>query len=386
MALNRADEMKKVFKLPMLPGNSYGEELLRKNFRKAQILSRGERGATNDVPIDFDALTVTQSIKGGATNTSAVGGGTLSGSRTSNASNPETSLERKVLRFYSYFKEGVHESAQERERVRRCIVFYHLEDDTVSVSEMRSDNSGMPQGALIKRHQISNITFDQFNIGYDVKIYGKVFHITNCDDFTRSFLQGVGITVPEPETDARDEYTSKREAASKRAPKPPNVEFQKAKMTAQEVKATTQFLANDRKVLKFKAVWDDTSSLNGDKRYYNFYYFLADDTIEVIEESENNSGRDPFPSFVRRQKVPKVETGKFENPSASLTFANRKETVASYTDADLRVGATLVIFGRKFFLYECDAATEEYLRSTYGLTDFAPIAIKPQPVPRPKRE
>jgi hypothetical protein len=376
MALNRADEMKKVFKLPMLPGNSYGEELLRKNFRKAQILGRGERGTTNEVPIDFDALQVTQSVKGATASLSETG-----------KSDPALTLDRKVLRFYSYFKEGVHESTYERERVRRCIIFYHLEDDTVSVSEVRTDNSGMPQGGLIKRHQVQNITFEQFNIGYDVSIYGKVFHITDCDEFTRAFLGGVGITVPAAESELRDEYTSKREAANKRGPKPANVEFQKAKMTAQEVKSTTQFLANDRKVLKFRAVWDDTASLNGLMRYFNVYYFLADDTIEVIEESETNSGRDPFPSFVRRQKCPKIAEGtKFENPTASLTFGKRKETIASYTDADLYVGATLLLFGRKLFLYSCDAATEQHLRTKYGVTDFTPIDVRPPPPQRAKRE
>eukprot|EP00760_Papus_ankaliazontas_P018499 PhM_4_TR17513/c0_g1_i1/m.51060 len=381
MALNRAADMKKVFKLPMLPGNSYGEELLKKNFRKAQILGRGERVVSHDVPVDFDALQVTQSVKAGLGGTNAAGGSTMG------SDDPSLSLDRKVLRFHCYFKEGVHESAQERERVRRCIVYYFLEDDTVSVSEVRTDNSGMPQGALIKRHLIPGITFEQFNIGYDVSIYGKVFHVTGCDDFTRAFLEGVGVTVPDPETDVRDEYTTKREAASKRAPKPPNVEFQKAKMTAQEVKATTQFLANDRKVLRFKATWDDSKALNGAKRFFNVYYFLADDTIEVIEQGENNSGRDPFPSFVRRQKCPKAtETGKFENPTASLTFGNRREMITSYTDADLRIGTTLNIFGRNFFLYDCDAATQAHLKQKFGVTDFTPIDVRPAPKERVRRE
>ena len=39
-----------------------------------------------------------------------------------------------------------------QERVRRCIVYYFLEDDTISVSEPKQDNSGIAgQGALIKR-------------------------------------------------------------------------------------------------------------------------------------------------------------------------------------------------------------------------------------------
>jgi hypothetical protein len=33
--------------------------------------------------------------------------------------------------------------------------------------------------------------------------------------------------------------------------------------------------------------------------------FLADDTIEVVEPLKQNSGRDPFPVFMKRQKPPK---------------------------------------------------------------------------------
>ena len=35
-----------------------------------------------------------------------------------------------------------------------------------------------------------------FNIGKDVRIYGKMYHIYNCDVFTRNYLMTHGITVP----------------------------------------------------------------------------------------------------------------------------------------------------------------------------------------------
>lgn len=35
-------------------------------------------------------------------------------------------------------------------------------------------------------------------------------------------------------------------------------------------------------------------------------YYLEDDTVEVLEVHESNSGRDAFPVFLRRARLPKV--------------------------------------------------------------------------------
>jgi hypothetical protein len=68
--------------------------------------------------------------------------------------------------------------------------------------------------------------------------------------------------------------------------------------------------------------------------YTNFiqqklHYFLADDTVEVVEELTQNSGRDPFPVFIKRQKPP--------NEFAALS--------------NLRIGSTVDIWNRTFLMY-----------------------------------
>lgn len=40
--------------------------------------------------------------------------------------------------------------------------------------------------------------------------------------------------------------------------------------------------------------------------------------------------------------------------------------VASYTPADLSIGAVLNVYGRKVVLTDCDPYTKEYYRTTYG--------------------
>lgn len=59
-------------------------------------------------------------------------------------------------------------------------------------------------------------------------------------------------------------------------------------------------------MLRFYALWDDdTDSLNRETRTVIIQYFLVDDTVAIIEVHKPNSGRDPFPVLMCRQKLPK---------------------------------------------------------------------------------
>jgi hypothetical protein len=112
--------------------------------------------------------------------------------------------QNKVLKFEAYFKESVSESSQETYRVRQCAIFYYLEDDSIAVNEYKTENSGVPQGALVKRHRIARLgasagrTSDDIGsseaysgtafldmsdlvLGQDINIYSRVFRITECD-------------------------------------------------------------------------------------------------------------------------------------------------------------------------------------------------------------
>jgi len=46
----------------------------------------------------------------------------------------------------AYFQEAVHEKREEQYRVRKCIILFYLEDDTIQVNEPQVENSGIPQG------------------------------------------------------------------------------------------------------------------------------------------------------------------------------------------------------------------------------------------------
>ena len=55
-------------------------------------------------------------------------------------------LEKQVLKFWTYFTEEVRSERVEKERLRKCILFYYLEDDSIQLVEPKVGNSGIPQG------------------------------------------------------------------------------------------------------------------------------------------------------------------------------------------------------------------------------------------------
>ena len=69
-------------------------------------------------------------------------------------------FDRKVLRFYGFFQELVHERREEKYRIRRVNVYFYLEDDSIHVSEPKTVNSGIPQGTLDLNRYIDSSSSD----------------------------------------------------------------------------------------------------------------------------------------------------------------------------------------------------------------------------------
>ena len=114
--------------------------------------------------------------------------------------------------------------------LRVCKLYFHLEDDSISIVEPSQQNSGMTQGRIVRRHQVpfrdsipqnddegtvtiilifrlhmflgrrymdsKFVTMWDLNVGVDINIYGKMFKLIDCDTFTRHFLSCQGVRVP----------------------------------------------------------------------------------------------------------------------------------------------------------------------------------------------
>ncbi|KAJ3115917.1 EF-hand domain-containing member C2 [Phlyctochytrium bullatum] len=194
-------------------------------------------------------------------------------------------FDRKVLRFYAYFQEAVNEKREEQYRVRKI------------------PKTDSPNG----QHYVVT----DLNVDKEVTFYSRTFKIVGCDDFTREFLGHLKIDVPKNSSFPSDPYEAYRsEMLARMKPTRPS-----------QPKATLKkFLENDRRVLRFYCVWDDTNSVFGDVRHMN-----PDDY---------------------------------------------------FSERDLTIGAVLHLYGRPFVICDCDEFTKEYYREKYGLENFDPVRIE----------
>uniref|UniRef100_G1KDM5 EF-hand domain containing 1 n=1 Tax=Anolis carolinensis TaxID=28377 RepID=G1KDM5_ANOCA len=234
-------------------------------------------------------------------------------------------FDKKVLKFDGYFQEDVPISTEEHFRIRQVGIYYYLEDDSMSVMEPIVENSGMPQGKLIKRQRLpkndcgDHYHWKDLNRGINITIYGKTFRIVDCDAFTETFLQSQGIELNPPEKMIFDPYTELRNMPLRMY------------VTPSDFDQLKQFLTFDRMV-----------SLG----------FVALVLHRILSQRT-------FPSCV-------------------LEISDQ-EVLEWFTSKDFAVGKSTTLLGRSFFIYNCDEFTRQYYQDKFGITDFQPVNIKKQP-------
>ena len=266
-------------------------------------------------------------------------------------------LNGLVLCFSAYFEEDVTNSQFETKRIRKFVIYYHVEDGSIKIIEPRQANSGMPQGAFLKRHIIPQVTLRDLKIGESIEIYGKTFSIYRCDSFTREYLQSaLGVEVPsdrdEPDGDAKSKSAAARDA----------------KMTRKK-DARGKFLTHDKQVLRFYCVWNDESQF-GDRRKFVLQYFLIDDTVSISEAEPSGGGYGISSTMLNRSRLPiKDEDAGVHGPTQDMF---------DYVTADdLRVGGFIRAYKRNFFIYAADEFTKSWYVEKKGMreSDFTPIDV-----------
>lgn len=304
--------------LPFLPGNIYADPTITR-YHKSQLLnikdgSVQEKTVGLQETINQDLLT---SMREGST---AGLTGMPQRPAQQNDAIPKIAPkwlkhDRQVLNFDCYFQEPVVENATENYRIRKCTLYYYLDDDTMHILETRVENAGIPQGVFLKRHKCPMpgstecYTEKDLKLGIDLDVYSRVFRIVNCDDFTRSYYQNENIDIGNGEAFPDDPFVYTRSMINMKQ-NPPDLAEHKNYIEVmlkggRPNKNLKSFLDNDRNVLSFAILWSDNSYDGGDK-YYTLNYFLSDNSIEVKEINTANSGRTPFPMLLKRQKLAKA--------------------------------------------------------------------------------
>merc|ERR1719160_802711 len=297
-------------------------------------------------------------------------------------------LDRHVLRFFGFFKEAVVETNLENYRVRKCTILYYLEDDTCQINEPRQDNSGLPQGQMIRRHRFpapegGYIRPEDLRIGSDLNIYSKCLRITDCDGFTREYFNSIGLEQPaaasiedDPWQETRNDMKVKAAAQERTYEKL----YREVMLGGGHVNQNMQqFMENDRKVCRFFAVLDDLTTAQYERRPFTIMLFLANNTVEIREQYPLNCGRDNFPIFFRRGKLMKGDV-KTLGPQDQLPKAEDLVGVE-----DLYVGAEVNLLNTRFFIYDADEFTRQYFKEVQGcpLEDKIDVRLPERAVPRP---
>jgi hypothetical protein len=197
----------------------------------------------------------------------------------------------------------------------------------------------------------------------------------DCDQFTKSYYQELGIALNKAEDYPADLNEKNRVMTSTKIPPPDAMELKEyveVKLKGGHPNKNMQkFLENDRKVLSFDILWQDKSYDGGDK-YYKLDFFLSDNSAEVKEINAANSGKDPFPKMLRRQKLPK-------NPTLTHCPGLQIKKDECYAAEDLILGKKINIYGREVLLYNCDDFTKAWYKSNLNI-DAVPIQLTKPPV------
>lgn len=200
--------------------------------------------------------------------------------------------DKNVLKFYGYFVEHVVESAYENYRIRKCTIYYYLDDDTMHIDEVRVENSGIVQGYFIKRQRVQQegkpgyfIHWTDINMQSEIFLFGKKFRICDCDEFTKKFYEEKNIHLNSPEPIPEISYEDKFK----------NVDVIQNRKNIAELKeyievglkgghpnkTLKQFLDNDRKVLNFDISWFD-DKYDKEEKLYKMNYYLADGKVSCL--------------------------------------------------------------------------------------------------------
>jgi len=264
-------------------------------------------------------------------------------------------LDKQVLRFYGYFKESVVESRMENMRIHKVMIYYFLEDKSIMIIEPKEENSGMPQGAFLKRQMVlrgdgmTPFMPQDFRVGLDVGIHGRAIRITDCDEYTRAFFDNLGQAQAPAQEVPMDQFRTSK-IPNPRPRDNEMKEYMEKTLGGGKVASQKQFLDKDRQVLRFFCQCDDLPFI--------VHYFLADDTIEIREVHHPNDGRDAFPMVLKRHRLP--AQAMVNQPGLNFIGDNYLTCNEIYPEHGITA------YGRNYQICGVDASTQAYYARTFN--------------------
>eukprot|EP00667_Euglena_gracilis_P002601 EG_transcript_2604 len=354
------------------PGQSWEDVSMRESHRKTQSmwqtrlpLTRSHRAAKPD----FDSVA------------------RLEEAHTADAMFPEAppvEAPDPPLRFYGYFRDHQWDDPVAG-GIRRVVIVFFPEDGTLMISEPKTPGPPPRGGTLLKRHVAllgqgapgatrgRPVTVAHLNVGLDLVLYGRKYHLVDCDRPARDYLRRQRITVPpaQPypeEADGPSGFwiggqppTHRRQVTGTTDRAPESSLGWGSPVRYPVARPRRPPGEDDGAVLRFSAAWDCRGT-GGDLLQYTLKFFPTDSTFVLSEELPPNAGVDPFRLAMARCRLPKGDV-----PPKNTPFSHGPPTAGAadfYQAADLGVGQTVVAWGRRLLLYDADGFTRDWYRRT----------------------
>lgn len=244
-------------------------------------------------------------------------------------------------------------------RIRTFVLRYFLEDDTITVSENTS-GEGRPLQFLGRRK--SPVLLKDMLVGSKIELKGLMMHIVDADKKARDYMKQTypdirmlpALSVPEdpPCKEELRQQNFAQDSPVRRRISTPEI--------SSSSKTSRKFIENDGKVMQFAVEWNDPG-VGGGRRTFKLLYYLSDDTMELREVNERNSGR-------QRQALLNLNRQALPNPM--------NDDCAPYRPEDLYVGAVINAFGRAMRIINCDMYAKRFLESCGLPSELSPSEQK----------
>ncbi|KAL7306359.1 hypothetical protein TKK_0001784 [Trichogramma kaykai] len=232
----------------------------------------------------------------------------------------------ETLRNYLTF-----EAYPRNQKTRLVKIIYYIEDDSMMVCD-EADSGNI----IVKKQRVLMPSGDgfyklaDFNVSRNIEINQTVYHIYSCDDFTREYLTNNGVNVNVAEEQIIDDEIPHR-----------HKEKNSSLMTDHQQRIHDY----EDKTLTFDAKWED--------KLYKIRYFLNNHTVSIAAVGKGERGL-----LLHKSRVPRKEVDK---PNAY--FQSSAGGDRSYLcPTDFKVGETVEIFSRQFYIFDCDQFTQRFYK------------------------
>lgn len=273
-----------------------------------------------------------------------------------------------VVTFTAYWKENLAIGTVDF-RYRIFKISIDMDDFEIIFAEQKKHNSGLPQGAFLKKQKIPNgkggfLQPQDLVVGKDISVFARKFHIYSCDPRSRGILSQYGISCPAdenpPEDPAKKNARKRQEMAGGHGANKAFKTYNEAQLGA-AIGATAKlgdFLEfNDHAPLRFFAVWRD-DRLYGKLNRYTVDFYLEDRTFRIRDIIEDNSGTDQFHNVYKRDTIAKPGDYKVD----SKAIGRQKDGANIYDVTDLYIGESIKLFGRDLLLTRCNEACRNFYK------------------------